>query len=79
MAEHIENRDIANAAQKMRDGASEMGTAVASRTQTIISDTCNDTEDMIKAQPYKSVLLALGVGMALGAWVFRRKERCDGV
>ncbi|MEI6235895.1 MAG: hypothetical protein WCT04_22800 [Planctomycetota bacterium] len=72
MTDHIENCEIANAAQKMRDGATEMGSAVATRTHTIINDSCKDTEDMIKAQPYKSVLLALGVGMALGAWIFRR-------
>ena len=63
---------ISHAAQNLRDGALEMKSAVVQHGTEAIQKACEQTEATIKAYPYKSVLIAFGVGVALGALVLRR-------
>lgn len=63
---------ISHAAQNLHDGAIEMKSAVVEQGSQAIQRACEQTEATIKAYPYKSVLIAFGVGVALGALVLRR-------
>lgn len=72
MTDVMQKPAISNAAQKLRDGAVEMKSAVVEQGSEAIQKCCEQTEATIKAYPYKSVLIAFGVGVALGALVLRR-------
>ena len=72
MTEDNQTHEISNAAQKMCDGALEMKSAVVERGRDAIQSVCVGAESSIKAKPYQSMLIALGVGVALGALLCRR-------
>jgi len=63
---------IANATQKIKEGAVELKTAVVDQSAEAIQKCYDTTESKIKAAPYTSVLIAFGVGAVLGALWFRR-------
>jgi len=63
---------ISHAAQNLRDGAIEMKSAVVEHGTQAIQRVCEQSEATIKAYPYRSVLIAFGAGVALGALVLRR-------
>ncbi|HLX61961.1 MAG TPA: hypothetical protein VKX17_11830 [Planctomycetota bacterium] len=72
MTDEMQKPAISNAAQKLREGAIEMKSAIVDKGSDVIQKVCEQTEATIKAYPYKSVLIAFGVGVALGALVLRR-------
>jgi len=63
---------MSDAAQKIREGAVELKTAVVKQGSESLSTACEQTEAVIKEYPYKSVLIAFGVGALLGAVMFRK-------
>jgi ElaB/YqjD/DUF883 family membrane-anchored ribosome-binding protein len=63
---------INEAAQKIKEGAVELKHAVVVQGTDSLDKACKETEATIKANPYRSVLVAFGVGALLGAVFFRR-------
>lgn len=66
------NPTMGEAARKVRDGAVEFtGAAVGTANETLKS-ACAQSKEVIKDNPYTSVLVAFGVGAVLGALIARR-------
>lgn len=72
MTEVLDRSAISHAAQKMRDGAVEMKSAVVEQGSDVLERACEQTESAIKAYPYRSVLIAFGVGALVGTFLMRR-------
>jgi ElaB/YqjD/DUF883 family membrane-anchored ribosome-binding protein len=72
MTEVMQKPAIANATQKLREGASELKSAVVEQGSEAFQKCYDTTEASIKEYPYRSVLIAFGVGAILGALLFRR-------
>ncbi len=66
------NCEIGSAAHKIKEGAVELKNAVVQQGSESLGKACQETETIIKANPYRSVLVAFGVGALLGAVLFRR-------
>lgn len=66
------DRSFGSAAQKMKEGAVEIKNVVFEQGAESIDKYCKATEDVIKSNPYRSVLVAFGVGAALGLLLSRR-------
>lgn len=64
--------EIGSAAHKIKEGAVELKNAVVQQSSDSLEKACKETETVIKANPYRSVLVAFGVGALLGAVMFRR-------
>lgn len=71
--------EFSNAAHKIKEGAVELKQAVVEQGkiavehgQESLEKACKQTETAIKANPYRSVAIAFGVGALLGAFMFRR-------
>ena len=72
MVEQVSNPAMSSAAQKMKEGATEFKDAFANSASETWQQYCQQTEDMIKANPYRSLAVAFGVGALLGVLLFRR-------
>jgi ElaB/YqjD/DUF883 family membrane-anchored ribosome-binding protein len=72
MTGECQKHDISSAAQKIHDGAMDMKAAVVERGNAALHQACCGTEATIKANPYTSLLVALGVGVVIGAVILRR-------
>jgi ElaB/YqjD/DUF883 family membrane-anchored ribosome-binding protein len=64
---------VAEATKKMKEGAKDLKQAVKTQTTETWNQYCDDTRSMIKSAPYKSVLIAFGVGALASALLFRRR------
>jgi ElaB/YqjD/DUF883 family membrane-anchored ribosome-binding protein len=65
-------QEIGNAAHKVKEGAMELKDAVVQQSSETLEKACKETETVIKANPYRSVLIAFGIGALMGAVMFRR-------
>lgn len=72
MDEVLNQSRLGNAAQKMKEGALEMKSAVVQQSGEVFQQAVDQTEAAIKEYPHRSVLIAFGVGALLGALIFRR-------
>jgi ElaB/YqjD/DUF883 family membrane-anchored ribosome-binding protein len=79
MSSVVHTAEFSNAASKMKEGAVEMkqaaveqGKHLVEQGQESLEKACKQTETAIKANPYRSVAIAFGVGALLGAFMFRR-------
>ena len=72
MVDQVSNPAMGKAADKMKEGAVEFKEAFANTTAETWQGYCHETENMIKANPYRSVLTAFGIGALLGVLLFRR-------
>ncbi len=63
---------MSDAAQKIREGAVELKSAVVKQGSESLTHACETTEATIKEYPYRSVLIAFGVGALIGAVMFRK-------
>lgn len=72
MTEVMQKPAIANATQKLREGAVELKSAVVEKGSEAFQHACEQTEATIKEYPYRSMLVAFGAGAILGALLFRR-------
>jgi ElaB/YqjD/DUF883 family membrane-anchored ribosome-binding protein len=64
---------VGHGARTMKEGALELKDAVVNTTTRTATQCRNSTEKMIKSAPYKSVLIAFGIGALASALLFRRK------
>ena len=72
MVDQVSNPAMGKAADKMKEGAAEFKDAFTQSASETWQQYCQDTESMIKANPYRSLLVAFGVGTLLGVLLFRR-------
>jgi len=72
MTDHIQNSDIGDAVQKISDGACDMQSAVASQANSACEKAQYETVTAIQTNPFQSMLIAMGVGIVVGALVSRR-------
>jgi len=63
---------MSDAAHKIREGAVELKSAVVKQGSESLTQACEQTEAAIKEYPYRSVLIAFGVGALIGAVMFRK-------
>ncbi|HLX62221.1 MAG TPA: hypothetical protein VKX17_13150 [Planctomycetota bacterium] len=63
---------IANATQKIKEGAVELKSAVVDGSTEAFQKCYDTTESKIRSAPYTSVMIAFGIGAVLGALLFRR-------
>ncbi len=70
--EETASPNVSNAAQKMKEGAVELKSAVLETGADILEKACVETESFIKANPYRAVLIAFGVGALAGLLICRR-------
>lgn len=63
---------ISDGAQKIREGAVELKSAVVEQGTASLTHACEATKAEIKANPYRSMLIAFGVGALLGVVLSRR-------
>jgi ElaB/YqjD/DUF883 family membrane-anchored ribosome-binding protein len=79
MVEQVQESGFKGATEKLKEGAQDFKKAVtdtASETYEKANETftqyCDQTSDMIKENPMKSMLIALGVGTLLGMLMTRK-------
>jgi len=72
MVEQVSNPAMGRAADKMKEGAEEFKEALTRTESETWQQYRQETENMIKANPYRSVLAAFGIGALLGVLMFRR-------
>lgn len=65
---------ISCAANKVKEGVMEMKDAVATQTSQALGNCTDGAQNLIKSAPYKSVLIAFGIGALVSALVFRRRD-----
>lgn len=61
-------------AVELKDAAIEKGSHVVKRGHQAALKVCDDTEGMIKEYPFRSVLIAFGVGAVIGAILMRNNN-----
>ena len=64
---------VQSAAQKMKSGATEFKDAVVDQSSEMWNKYTCQTESMIRENPYRSVLIAFGLGALAGLFLLRRK------
>ena len=77
----VNNATMSNAARKVRDGAVEFSGAAVDSAKSVadaahakLKDCHAQGTEVIKANPYTSVLVAFGVGAVLGVMLSRRSQ-----
>ena len=68
MREHT----VSSATEKMKEGAQEFKEAVTSGARGKFDDYKNEATQMIQENPYRSVLIAFGLGALVGMMMLRR-------
>jgi ElaB/YqjD/DUF883 family membrane-anchored ribosome-binding protein len=71
MVEQIRQHSFGVATEKFKEGAREFKDAISETATGSFEHYCDSGADMIKASPYKSVLIAFGVGALFGLLLFR--------
>ena len=72
MVETTNNPSLSDSAGKVRDGAVEFAGAAVDTAKEKMSEACSQTQEVIKENPYTSVLVAFGIGAILGVVLSRR-------
>jgi ElaB/YqjD/DUF883 family membrane-anchored ribosome-binding protein len=72
MVEQVSNPAMSSAAEKMKEGAVEFKEAFADTASETWQQYCQQTENMIRENPYRSLAVAFGLGALLGVLLFRR-------
>ena len=71
MVERTEHT-VGGATEKMKEGARELGQAMQEKVMSQIEECQAETSNLIKENPYKSLLIAFGVGALFGMLMLRR-------
>ncbi|HYG76545.1 MAG TPA: DUF883 C-terminal domain-containing protein [Planctomycetota bacterium] len=72
MVEHVQEHTIGASTEKMKEGAQEFTQAVKETAKNSFDEYCEQGASMIQSSPYKSVLIAFGIGAVLGMLMLRR-------
>ncbi len=70
--DEVQSSDVSAAAQKIKEGASELKSAVMDQGTEQFETICKSADEIIRANPYRSVLLAFGIGTLAGIFLFKR-------
>ncbi len=73
MVEQTQAR-MEDATDKMQEGAQELKDAVTEKATNMYNEYMEQGCEMIRAHPYRSLLIAFGVGALAGLLLFRRSE-----
>jgi ElaB/YqjD/DUF883 family membrane-anchored ribosome-binding protein len=68
MREHT----VSGATEKMKEGAKEFKEAVTTEARGKFDEYKDEAKTMIQENPYRSVLIAFGVGALIGMMMIRR-------
>ncbi|HEY3322291.1 MAG TPA: DUF883 C-terminal domain-containing protein [Planctomycetota bacterium] len=72
--EQMQEQDVKAATGKIKEGAQELKDAAYRRAQSAYGEYSEQGAQMIKESPFKSVLIAFGVGALFGMLFFRRSD-----
>lgn len=72
MVEQVREQTIGSATEKMKEGAQEFKEALASSARGTLEQYRDDATHLIQDNPYRSVLIAFGVGALFGMLMLRR-------
>jgi ElaB/YqjD/DUF883 family membrane-anchored ribosome-binding protein len=70
--DEVQMSDVSAATQKIKDGAAELHSAVMDQGQEKFETLCETADETIRANPYRSVAIAFGVGALVGICLFKR-------
>ena len=70
--DEVQASDVGAAAQKIKEGAAELHSAVMDQGQEQFETLCKTADETIRANPYRSVAVAFGVGALVGIFLFKR-------
>ena len=70
--DEVQGGDVNAAAQKIKEGASELKSAVMDQGTEQFETLCKSADEIIRANPYRSVLIAFGVGTLAGIFLLKR-------
>ena len=73
MVEQMQQHTFSEASRKIKEGAQEFKDAVTEIATNTRSEYCDQTTDMVKEHPYKSLLIAFGAGAVFSLLFLRRK------
>ena len=70
--DEADTNDVGAAANKIKEGAAELHSAVMDQGQEKFETLCKTADETIRANPYRSVAMAFGVGALVGIFLFKR-------
>ena len=70
--DEVQENDVTAAAHKIKEGASELKSAVVDQGTEQFETLCKSADEVIRANPYRSVMIAFGIGTLAGICLFKR-------